>query len=270
MKFNSVYTFDDAASTGIIEVPVNGMILIKDDGLGPRVLVKTVQSAVDDVAGFIASGNYIDLQLDTDSELEKIIEGANTGHRILGKNTANYGDIGQDAVDLSHSDTASGLMGATGETAFAANKSTEASGVGAFAAGVGTAATGNASFAAGLETSVSIEAGAVFGKYNASKVGTIFEVGAGADNATRSNIFECDPSCKVVRAPMTEITDLDSASGKSLVTKEYLDLKTMPLPLPFLNEVIDSTVDTDGFVVWNASLPTPAWVPMDVLDFGTY
>ncbi len=271
MKINPIYIFENELSTGVNDVPENGMILVKEDGTGPRVLIKTIQSPIDDIAGFLASTNYIDLQLDTNSELEKLDEGAGDGWRLLGKLPSNYGNIGLNAVDLSHSNGASGVMGATGEEAFASNKSTEASGLGSFASGVGTIASAEASFAAGLETSIDTQGGAVFGKYNITSGGSVFIIGGGSDGATRNNLFEADPTCNELRAPMSTVAILNLANGFSLVTKDYVDSKTLPL-LPYTNEIIehDSTDDTksDGLAVWNAS--NGAWEAMDVLDFGTY
>jgi hypothetical protein len=66
--------------------------------------------------------------VNTESQLEKIIEGGNTGHRILGRNAANYGDIGLSSVDLLLSQTGSNLNGATGFASFATGENTKASG----------------------------------------------------------------------------------------------------------------------------------------------
>ena len=65
----------------------------------------------------------------TPSQLEQITENGNTGYRILGRNPANYGDIGADAVDFSFSSGASTTRGATGAyNAFAAGYDNTASG----------------------------------------------------------------------------------------------------------------------------------------------
>ncbi len=73
--------------------------------------------------------------------LEKITEGANTGWRLVGRNPANYGDIGFDAVDLSSSDSASTTKGATG--------------AGSLAMGVNTTASNSVSTAMGYLTTAS-------------------------------------------------------------------------------------------------------------------
>jgi len=62
------------------------------------------------------------------SELEKITEDGNTGWRILGRDPDNYGDIGQNAVDLSYCDVNAGDYGAVGDSSFAVGYRTRAAG----------------------------------------------------------------------------------------------------------------------------------------------
>ena len=69
------------------------------------------------------------------SELEKVTENGQTGWRLLGRDPANYGDIGDNAVDLSHSSYASTTMGASGYAAHAEGRSTTASGYASHAEG---------------------------------------------------------------------------------------------------------------------------------------
>jgi hypothetical protein len=59
-------------------------------------------------------------------ELQKIIESGKTGYRLLGKDSNNYGSIGNNAIDLSHSASASTTRGATGNHAVALGTETEA------------------------------------------------------------------------------------------------------------------------------------------------
>ena len=91
----------------------------------------------------------------TASELEKITEGANTGHRILGRDPANYGDIGSNAVDLSYSFDESSTMGATGDYSTAIGQNTTASGYFSTAMGSYTSASGSESTAMGNSTNAS-------------------------------------------------------------------------------------------------------------------
>lgn len=59
-------------------------------------------------------------------ELEKITEAGKTGYRLLGKDSNNYGSIGSNAIDLSHSSAASTTRGATGDQSAALGTETEA------------------------------------------------------------------------------------------------------------------------------------------------
>ncbi|HNF72733.1 MAG TPA: tail fiber domain-containing protein, partial [Chitinophagaceae bacterium] len=59
-------------------------------------------------------------------ELEKITENGKTGYRLLGKDTANYGSIGSNAIDLSHSLSASLIAGATGDQSTTLGTGTDA------------------------------------------------------------------------------------------------------------------------------------------------
>ncbi len=85
------------------------------------------------------SGTNLMRSTSTPSQLEKLTQNGKTGYRILGVNTANYGTIGTDAVDLSLTDGYSSLTGAMGINAFAAGLNTTASGTGSTAMGGGTA-----------------------------------------------------------------------------------------------------------------------------------
>lgn len=92
------------------------------------------------------------LAAEGESQLEKISEGGNTGWRLLGRSSSNYGNIGQDAVDLSNSIGASTVRGATGFNATALGRGTTADGFIATAMGFGTTASGDFSTALGNGT----------------------------------------------------------------------------------------------------------------------
>ena len=87
--------------------------------------------------------------------LEEITEGPNTGYRIVGRDTANYGDIGDNAVDLSYSSLASTTNGASGDYSTAMGFRTSASGGVSTAMGGLTTASGDESTAMGGETEAS-------------------------------------------------------------------------------------------------------------------
>lgn len=100
------------------------------------------------------------------SQLEKITEAGKSGFRILERNSANYGDIGLSAIDLSFSTTTSLTKGATGNYSTALGYQTTASGffssvlgnlntasgTSSTAMGSGTIASGNYSTTLGFST----------------------------------------------------------------------------------------------------------------------
>ena len=87
--------------------------------------------------------------------LEEITENGNTGYRIAGRDAANYGDIGNNAIDLSYSNTTSTTRGATGAFSTAMGSYTTASGDYSTAMGDGTTASGYISTAMGDGTTAS-------------------------------------------------------------------------------------------------------------------
>lgn len=83
------------------------------------------------------------------SQLENITEDGKTGYRVLGRNAANVGNTGTDAVDISFSDATSTTRGATGNNATATSKNTTASDLYAFAARRNSVASSNNAIAMG-------------------------------------------------------------------------------------------------------------------------
>jgi len=83
--------------------------------------------------------------------LEKITEGS-SGWRLIGVNPAQYGNIGNNAVDLSIQSSTSSIRGATGFEAFASGKNTRSSGFYSHAEGELTWASGNAAHAEGRQS----------------------------------------------------------------------------------------------------------------------
>jgi hypothetical protein len=82
--------------------------------------------------------------------LEAIDEGNGIGWRLIGRNPANYGNIGLNAVDVSESDGASSVRGATGANSRASGLNTIASGARAIAEGHNTTASAQSSKADGF------------------------------------------------------------------------------------------------------------------------
>jgi len=88
-------------------------------------------------------------------QLVKVTENGKTGLRLKDANPANYGNIGDDAVDLSISQSASTTKGAIGDYSHASGLSTTASGQASHAEGELTVASGQVSRASGSETMAS-------------------------------------------------------------------------------------------------------------------
>ncbi|MGB0294688.1 MAG: tail fiber domain-containing protein [Flavobacteriaceae bacterium] len=161
--------------------------------------------------------------------LEPVTENGNTGVRLSSSDAANHGDIGDKAVDLSYSDSASSIFGATGQysvtmglkatangnvstamgsvttasgyvsTAMGIN--TTASGVFSTAMGAGTTASGNVSTAMGEGTEASDYASTVIGQFNSSGStatsassfslsAPAFVIGNGTGSGSRSDAFK--------------------------------------------------------------------------------
>jgi Collagen triple helix repeat (20 copies)/Head domain of trimeric autotransporter adhesin len=99
------------------------------------------------------------------SQLEKITEGGHTGYRILGSDTASYGDIGENAIDLSSSFSNSTTAGATGQFGLASGFQTSASGFASTALGYGSSATNQASVALGYFNKATGPYATAFGRY---------------------------------------------------------------------------------------------------------
>ena len=86
------------------------------------------------------------------SGLETLDEGNGIGWRLKGKDPANYGDIGSNAVDLSINGIPNTSKGARGNRSFASGTGTEASGNYSTAMGISTKASGLTSTAMGSST----------------------------------------------------------------------------------------------------------------------
>jgi len=166
----------------------------------------------------------------TASELQKITEGSNTGWRILGRDAANHGDIGANALDLSRSTLASTTTGATGPDAFAAGfvttasgtnstamgNSTNASGMFSTAMGSSSIASGQSSTAIGSSTTASGQASTAMGisttssGQNATAMGSLTTASGGASTAMGSSTIASGPSS-------TAMGDVTIASGNRAI-----------------------------------------------------
>tara|TARA_R110002124_G_scaffold227889_2_gene393297 strand:+ start:52859 stop:54811 length:1953 start_codon:yes stop_codon:yes gene_type:complete len=174
--------------------------------------------------------------------LEAVDEGNGIGHRVIGRNLNNLGNIGLNAVDLSVSPIASSTYGATGTYSVAMNRQTTAQGANATAMGLDSKAYGNTSTTMGFNSIAngydSVAMGAytvadavqsvVMGRYNLggghnqiwNPLEPLFEIGNGSNNANRSNALTVLKN-GTITAPSLTTALIDNADDKVLVTKEY-------------------------------------------------
>ena len=108
----------------------------------------------------ILDGNSITLPT---SLAVQTIEGTHVGWRITGNDSANYGMIGDSAIDLSYSIEPSSTNGATGKTSFAVGYNAQASGDLSIAMGPISQASGFSSLALGYSTTSQGESSAALG-----------------------------------------------------------------------------------------------------------
>lgn len=112
--------------------------------------------------------------------LEPFDEGNGIGWRLAGQNPANYGPIGENAVDLSYSSNVGNDRGALGQQSFAAGSSV-ASGSNSVALGFDSQAQGNTSFVHGRQSFASGTNSIAFGfSANASGAHSV-SLGSGSD-----------------------------------------------------------------------------------------
>ena len=128
----------------------------------------------------VFSGDYNDLtnQPALPNGLEQITENGNTGWRLIGRNAANYGNIGSNAVDLNYNDGAFlSETGAVGEYSTAMGYATSASGSVSTAMGSTTTASGGSSTAMGTTTIASGSASTAMG--NGTSASSLYSTAMG-------------------------------------------------------------------------------------------
>ena len=201
--------------------------------------------------------------------LEQITENAQTGFRHNLADTANYGDIGLSAFDLSISTVASTTNGATGAYSFATNENTIASGVNSVAM-VGGTASDSYSIAIGqgaeatASNSISIGHGAktinsdsiAIGHYNVgTSTDTVLEVGIGS-SGSRSNGLEIYSNGNITAPNMLKA---NITGNKDLTSKEYVDDTVAAeiqaykdtVVIGDMNDVTTSGVVNNQVLVWS-------------------
>lgn len=100
------------------------------------------------------------------SQLQLLNEGNGNGWRLYGKNAANYGNIGLNAVDFSHSSGASSTRGASGQQAFVTGLNNIGSGNNCLIGGSSNTVSGSDSASFGQANSVSSAQALCYGFFN--------------------------------------------------------------------------------------------------------
>jgi len=241
------------------------------------------------VSPYIINGQY--------SPFEKIDEGNSFGYIIRGRDAANFGNIGWDAIDFSTNSVPSVLHGATGTQSFAVGDNVIAggyasvvfgykiinNGVGSFDAGFNLKDTGyiNTLFGAGHEVStigvtVVGQASNIISTQildmNATLDKPLFVVGNGTIQnddpeytvLTRSDAFIVRMNGLATLPSVTNDLILADTTGKAIVTKEYLNLQkiiTYPADFTGTNYTITNADNNYIIIVDNVTTAVTITVP---------
>jgi hypothetical protein len=197
-------------SGGTATPPTANQVLISSDGSGT-------------LAWADASGS---------TGLELITEGANDGWRLIGRNSANYADIGNGAIDFSFNGVAGSVYGASGSFSFASGGSAIASESYSTAFGHVPTSSGYASLASGHFITAGSYAETAVGHFNTTytPVSTTayniadraFGVGIGANGGARADGLIVLKSGEVTAPSLTTTIIGAEATGKVLTTKEWV------------------------------------------------
>lgn len=206
----------------------------------------------------LTTKEYVDAN--SASGLEAIDEGNGIGWRLKGSNPANYGNIGDNSVDLSYSFYASNTTGALGSNSFAVGYEPSATGSSSIAMGTYANASNSGSIALGFNSEASGESSVAIGYFanaaghhsmaigdgtiaddnnstvvgayndNTTSTSTLFQVGNGTGTNDRSNAFTVlqngnvgiSTSTPSVRLQITDGSDasLNNGSGYLLIGRE--------------------------------------------------
>jgi hypothetical protein len=99
---------------------------------------------------------------------------------------------------------------------------TSAAGQGAVALGFDATASTNVAVALGYGVTEDKVGAVALGQYNTNVTGAVLEVGYGADDANRANVFEVFQD-GTATLPGASIAEIDTRGNTAVVTKEYLD-----------------------------------------------
>jgi hypothetical protein len=175
-KWNEVET--DALfiiGNGADDITRKNLLSVKSDG---NIIAADLDVAEITQSNALVTKAYVDANTTTPSSgLEQLDEGNGNGWRLIGLDANNYGNIGNNAVDLSTTTFPNTTYGATGASSFTAGIVTTASGFGATALGNGSAALANNAFAAGGASTASGESSTALGRSTIASGDHSFAVG---------------------------------------------------------------------------------------------
>ncbi|TWO32035.1 hypothetical protein E1J38_011710 [Seonamhaeicola sediminis] len=166
--------------------------------------------------------------------LETLDEGNGIGWRLIGRNPANFGAVGENAVDMSYNPDASEDFGALGTANFTAGYKTKATNLASTALGNETIASGFSTTALGFGTIADDQFSTVVGRLNDNTTATniLFQIGNG-NTGGRSNAFNVNMD-GIITAPSFDISEI--TDPKALITKEYADANLSSTGLEALDE----------------------------------
>ena len=148
------------------------------------------------------------------SQLEKITEGGNTGWRLAGRDPNNYGDIGNNAVDLSYSLDPTSQKGAINTRSFAAGYETTAGGPSSTVMGIFSSAEGDRSTAFGNQTTA-------FGASSTAMGNNTKAIGASSTAMGYNTKSLGDYGAVSMGHFSTAAGDVSFAMGDNVVAKSY-------------------------------------------------
>ncbi|MTE26330.1 tail fiber domain-containing protein [Winogradskyella ouciana] len=255
---------NDDNRANALTVLKNGTILANSLSLD---LINSPDVAIPSPERMLVTKEYVDSGAGA-SGLEQITENDgitdNTGWRLKGRNAANYGPIGANAVDFSVSVVASDTNGATGPYSFAVGEGSKALGYSsiamgyyttaseffATAMGYSTTASGSYSTAMGRGTKANAHRSMAIGSYNIGggdlynwvATDPLFEIGNGTDDANRANALT------VLKNGNTQIS-----SKLTLGTTAVSSLATLAIKGDTTNNLI-GFIDNSDINSWNINL----------------
>ena len=175
----------------IIEDTEIGIIYIQVNNVDSKYLLKSGKG----IYGLNSNNDIVlsDIELIYNKEnptgLEALNEGNGIGWRLIGRNSNNYGTIGQEAIDFGSSLNSSNLIGATGNRSINFSEEGIASGYGSFlGTGFSNEATGTYTTIFGYDNHANGYSTGIFGSFNreTSSTGYNFIQGQGNNISTNS------------------------------------------------------------------------------------